>query len=177
MKWTHRILSALGLRFDPDTDGVSVPGIRTTVSEPKDIRRTPTDMPADIVADRVGGRVRQFTDREDGIDWDTYNVRGAGRRADIRQEDLLAIEWSNATKQGAPIQELRYRELKPVYAKGLTTDEAAALSEFKGKRGYGSRTLDNYWAAMTEADNDCPTARLWAVDGANAAQLGGAIHK
>jgi hypothetical protein len=175
MSFWSELLRALGLRFDPDKDGLVVPGIRTTVTQrPRGVRKA-ADIPEDVVADRSGVALRKRTDTDAGREWELYSVRASGRKADVGQDDVLAVEWSNATKAGVSIDMARYREMKPVYAKGLTTEEASALPEYRGKRGYGPRTLDNYWAAMAEADAGCPTASQWALGTENATQLGDAI--
>lgn len=99
-------------------------------------------------ADRIPDDVQTVRGRnfkkveEDGTDlafdlWD-----GSSRSPDFTEADAAIVEEYN-------LPEKRYRELKVLWATGDST--AVVARNFKGQRGYGQRTLDTYFSAMSKA--------------------------
>ena len=94
-----------------------------------------------------------FVQEEDSVSMtvtDTRLTSGVDRSPNVTPREMSACR-----SQG--LDEERYRELKKVWAEGVSAVSASRM--YHGKRGYSSRTLDKYWAAFSEAETPPPTAK------------------
>lgn len=68
-----------------------------------------------------------------------------------RQSRLTPEDMSCLARRGLDADKAAYT--KPYWAAGFSTEGASRTikSKTNGQRGYGKRTLDEYWAAFTEA--------------------------
>jgi hypothetical protein len=78
---------------------------------------------------------------------DTRYQGQADRSGTVTRTDERLIERDGLDKE-------RYMTLKPFWASGVSAQ--AAARNFRGKRGFSSRTLDKYWAAFSEAATPPP---------------------
>lgn len=132
------LMSAIWNFLGLDTPAPPVPFSRT--GKPK-ARKAPEEKPDNLV--HYAGR--PFLQVEDTINMiveDTIYRGGAGRDAVIRAIDKRVIFDMG-------LDETKYRELKPMWAAGMSSSKAS--QQFHGKRGYKPRTLDNYWRAFSVA--------------------------
>lgn len=82
---------------------------------------------------------RPFESRQidDGVYEDTRIMQGGTpRSARIMQGEVESKAFDPA----------KYAELKKLWAEGMSAAQAART--FKGRRGYGERTLETFWAAF-----------------------------
>ena len=151
MSKLYRLLQKLGLFFDPDRDG-----IRNPWTGQPDTRRTTARTepePDNIVYDRTGGRARTFiADTDNGqFVWEDYSPDSADRTADFTKQDKDIIQEWRQDNLRPNLSERNYRILKAIFAEGLSAKRAAEDSRNRNGPGYSTRTLDNYWAAMSAA--------------------------
>ena len=151
MSELYRLLQKLGLFFDPDRDG-----IRNPWTGQPETRRTATRTepePDNIVYDKKGGRARTFEMDTDNcvLIWDDYNPDSADRTAEFTEADRDIIQEWRQDSLRPNLSERNYRILKAIFAEGLSAKRAAEDSRNRNGPGYSTRTLDNYWAAMSAA--------------------------
>jgi hypothetical protein len=114
--------------------------------EQKGTRRTAQKgtMPPPNVVYHAG---RAFTQQEvdRNVYEDTRILTGSGRSAVIgtRERDTIPAKSLDTAK---------YAELKALWAAGQSAASVAAM--YKGRRGYGIRTLETYWSAFNSVGQD-----------------------
>lgn len=132
------LLKSIGLIYDPDTDAVPSPVVRAEPDKPDTIRTPKRTLP-DNVTFTPSGHAYRYTDMTDGRAWEQAGQADGQRSGHVGHADTDVIKVSG-------LDEFKYRELKPLWASEMSAAQASKL--FHGKRGYGERTLEKYWAAF-----------------------------
>lgn len=119
-----------------DTPAPETPWTKTA---PKTTQRQHQDKPANLVH-YAGRAFVQKEDTENRVFEDTLYQGGGQRTGEVGQADLEVIRLYR-------LDETKYRELKPLWAGGMSAAKAAR--KYEGKRGYSVRTLDDYWRVFS----------------------------
>lgn len=143
MKGLRDILHAVGLIYDTDMDTLPAPDVTPTVTRTRTTTRQ--DMPDDMTWTPVRN-VPYVHDTERDTDSDTVThdwtrwTPGHGQR----HGHVTDMDMDTMTRAG--LQEDKYRTLKAIWATGASAADAAR--QLRGRRGYGRRTIEKYWAAF-----------------------------
>lgn len=146
----YRLLQKAGILFDPDRDGIACPWTAGQAGQGRQDKRRDPD---NLVYDKHGGRARTFEeDRENRVFvWNDYSPETEKRTAEFTDYDAEALENWKADPDRPNLSEKTYRQLKPIYADGLSAAKASKDARNLNGPRLSSRTLDKYWAAMAVA--------------------------
>jgi len=152
------ILEVLGLRFNPDRQGIACPYSGLEGSAPAVPKKK---KPANLSYSKDGTPWLWGMDDSPGsMDWKRYDANTDDRTAIYTEYDAEVLEeWTNDPDR-PNLKEENYRTLKPIYADGLSAVRAETDARNLNGPGYKSRTIDNYFSAMNKA-----TARQMIDDG------------
>ena len=120
---------------------------QSSTTKPKPASRVKTKKPDNLVY--TLGKAYLQTEKEDGFECEVYNGADKGRSNSLTKYDIELIE--KGQYKTTKLKETKYIELKPFWSSGLSAIETTRT--FKGKRGYGQRTIEGYFAAMNYADS------------------------
>lgn len=141
--WKHELLCRLGLRYDTSRFTFKAP---TPTTKPTPTP-TKTKLPVDVHYDKAfQNLVRQQYDFDNNVfELSVYKV--ADKNTDKLVSDLTDLD--RQLLQEKDLNELKAIRLKPLWAKGLSS-QVVAEDISRTEKGYSWRELKKYWAVFNE---------------------------